>query len=216
MRALATICLILVAASAWSQDYRLPFDGRWFVMQGGDMLNVNAHMAVPAQWYGIDFAKVGGSDRRSLVESRGTAREDFYSWGEAVLSPVDGEVIAAIDAFPDNPLGTKDPKNPAGNYVQIRVANDRFVFIAHLQRNSVTVRAGHRVVRGDPIGKCGNSGNSGNSDFPHVHMHVQDSETLNAGTGQNVVFSGIDVEMASKQFRNVQWPLIRGLFVSNP
>jgi hypothetical protein len=212
VKVFATIVLFAVATSAWSQDYRLPFKGRWFVMQGGDTLNVNAHMEVTAQWYAIDFAKVGGADRRSLTKSSGTTAEDFYSWGEPVLSPVDGEVVAAVDTFPDNPLGAKDLRNPAGNYVEIRVASDRYVFLAHLQHRSIVVHPGQSVTRGETLGKCGNSGNT---DFPHVHMHVQDAQALNTGTGQNVEFSEIDVEMTGKQFRNVQWPLTRGLFVTN-
>ena len=36
-----------------------------------------------------------------------------------------------------------------------------------------------------------------------------------AGTGQNIVFTGMNVEMTGKQFRKVDWPVIRGLFVWN-
>ena len=212
MRAAVPLFLLALATNAWSQDYRLPFSGRWFVMQGGDTLNVNAHMSVPAQWYGIDFAKVGGPSQRSLTKSSGSTPEDFYSWGEAVLSPVDGKVVAATDAFLDNPIGVKDPAHPLGNYVEIRAAGDRYVFLAHMQRHSVLVLPGQRVERGDVLGKCGNSGNT---DFPHIHMHVQNTEAFDTGTGQNIVFSDIDVELSGKQFQNVQWPLIRGLFVSN-
>ena len=69
---------------------------------------------------------------------------------------------------------------------------------------------GDQVAVGQPLGRCGNSGTS---DFPHVHVHVQD--TLGPGaTGLNPVFQGIDVELTGKRFRNVNWPLIRGLFVT--
>ena len=212
MRTLAAITALLAATSAGAQEYRLPFNGRWFVAQGGDTLNVNAHMAVRGQWYGIDFMKVGGPSGGSLVKSTGSTVEDFYSWGEPVLSPVDGEVVAAVDAFPDNPLGVMDAQHPLGNHVEIRSATNRFVFLAHLQHHSVAVRPSERVARGDVLGKCGNSGHT---TAPHIHMHVQDAEAFGAGTGQNVEFSGIDVDMSGKKLRNVQWPLIRGLFVSN-
>jgi len=212
MKTLAAITLLLAATAAWSQEYRLPFGGRWFVYQGGDTLNVNAHMAVRGQWYGIDFMKVGGAGGGSLTKSTGTTLDDFFSWGEPVLSPVDGEVVAAADAFPDNPVGVMDPKHPLGNYVEIRAAADRFVFLAHMQRHSIAVRPGHHVARGDVVGRCGNSGNTS---APHIHMHVQDAEEFGAGTGQNVEFSGIDVALAGKPFHDVRWPLIRGLFVSN-
>ena len=101
------------ALGAQAQEYHLPFAGRWFVMQGGDTPNVNNHMSVRAQWYAVDFAKVGGPNERELSKSTGSTIEDFYSWGELVLSPVDGDVKAAVDQFSDNPIGVKDTQNPS-------------------------------------------------------------------------------------------------------
>jgi len=192
------------------QEYHLPFTGRWFVVQGGDTPHVNHHMAVRAQWFAVDFIKVGGPSQRALYQGNRTALEDFYSWGESVLSPVEGTVEAAIDHFPDNPLGTKDPGHPAGNHVVIAAAPDRYVFIAHLQKGSVKVKRGEHVAVGQELGRCGNSGNS---DCPHIHMHVQDTPTLNQGQGQNMVFKGINVELTGQIFEGVDWPLIRGVFV---
>lgn len=211
-KGLAAGLLLCAAFAAGAQAYRLPFAGRWFVAQGGDTLNVNHHMALRAQWYGIDFMKTGGPDQRSLARGNGAAVEEYFSWDAPVLSPVAGEVVAVVDALPDNPIGTKDPGNPAGNHVVIRVAADRYVFLAHLRRKSTVVEPGQRVIPGQQIGRCGNSGNS---DAPHIHMHVQDTARLNMGAGRNMIFSGIDVEMTGKAFRAVDWPLIRGLFVSN-
>ena|ERR1035437_8617246 len=209
----AKLLLFLAAFSAQAQEYRLPFNGRWFVMQGGDTPNVNQHTSVRAQWFGLDFAKVGGPSRRELTRTASPSRpEDFYSWGELVLASADGDVAAVIDALPDNPLGVRAPDHPAGNHVVIAAAPGRFVFLAHFQRGTISVRAGQRVKRGQVLGKCGNSGNS---DFPHIHMHVQDTPTLNDGLGQNIIFGNIDVELTGKLFENVTWPLIRGLFVAN-
>jgi hypothetical protein len=199
-----------MAVSCGAQELHLPFHGRWFVMQGGDTINVNQHMAVDAQWYGLDFMKVGGPSQRALTAAEKPAASDYYSWGEEVVSPAAGTVKSVVDGLPDNPLGTKDPKNPAGNHVVIEAAKDRFVFVAHLQKGSVRVKAGQKLAVGDPLGLCGNSGNS---DAPHVHLHVQDTPTLNRGNGQNPVFTGINVELTGKVFRKVDWPLIRGLFV---
>ena len=72
------------------------------------------------------------------------------------------------------------------------------------------MKTGDHVTRGQFLGRCGNSGNS---DFPHIHLHVQDQPTLNMGNGINPVFSDINVELNGKLFENVAWPLIRGLFV---
>ena len=175
-------------------------------------MNVNEHMRVPAQWYGTDFAKVGGPNLRALVKSTGSSVGDFYSWDEPVLSPVDGDVVAVVSDLPDNELGAKDQSNPAGNHVVIKAAKNRYAYIAHFKRGSITVKPGQHVSSGQLIGNCGNSGNS---DFPHIHMHVQDTPTFNKGTGQNIEFSRISVELSGKQFDNVTWPLVRGVFVSN-
>lgn len=209
MKTIIAAGLMLFALQVHAQDFSLPFNGRWFVMQGGDTLNVNQHMTVRAQWYGLDFMKVGGTSQRALSGADQPAMSDFYSWGERVLSPVDGTVESIVDGLPDNPLGTKDPKNPAGNHVVI-AAGGRYIFIAHLQKASVKVKPGQKISAGDLLGLCGNSGNS---DAPHVHMHVQDTPTLNQGEGQNVTFKRINVELSGKIHQHVDWPLIRGLFV---
>ncbi|MGA9451230.1 MAG: M23 family metallopeptidase [Verrucomicrobiia bacterium] len=192
--------------------YHLPFAGRWFVAHAGDTLNVNHHMRARAQRYGIDFMKVGGSSSRRLFKSDGKTIEDFYSWGESVFAPVSGKLEAAIDGLPDNPIGIFDKQNTCGNYVVIRTKAGKFAFIAHLQNGSVNVKCGDDVKAGQPIGKCGNSGNS---NAPHIHLHTQDTPAFNKGTGQNMVFGGINVELTGKIFENVDWPLIRGLFVWN-
>jgi len=194
-----------------SERLSLPFRGRWFVMQGGDTPNVNQHMSVRAQWFGVDFARVDGPSGRALSPGEPRRSEDFYSWNEPVLSPAEGTIVALDDRQPDNPLGVKDPIHPAGNHVVIQTAPDRFVFVAHLRSGSVEVAAGRKVRRGDRLGRCGNSGNS---DFPHIHVHVQDSRTLDEGNGINPLFEHADVELTGKIFADVTWPMIRGLFVS--
>jgi hypothetical protein len=207
-----SLLLLALTTNVFSQELHLPFSGRWFVMAGGDTLNVNHHMSVRAQWYAIDFMKVGGADGRSLNKSDGKMLEDYYSWGEPVLSPVDGVIETVIDEFPDNLLGVRDTKNVGGNYVVIKVATDRYVFLCHFQKGSISVKSGEHVKVGQTIGKCGNSGNTYE---PHIHMHMQDAPTFGGGTGQNLIFKSIDVELTGKKFTNVDWPMICGLFVSN-
>ena len=206
----AVLGLLVLSLHVQAIELRLPFNGRWFVAQGGDTLNVNDHMKVRAQWYGIDFMKTGGPNQRSLAKTTGTAVEDFYSWGAEVLSPVAGEIVSTIDSFPDNPLGTKDTKNPAGNHVIIKADEHTFVFLAHMQKGSIKVKTGDHVDAGQVLGLCGNSGNT---TAPHIHMHIQEAPTFNEGAGQNPIFHAIDVDLTGKHFAQVDWPVIRGLFV---
>ncbi len=205
------LIMLLTAITASAAEFHLPFNGRWFVAQGGDTPNVNHHMLARAQAYGVDLARVGGPAERALARGDGSRLEDFYSWQQPVLAPVDGVATIIVDSYPDNPLGTRDEKHPFGNVVVIRTSDNRYVFLAHLANGSIKIKSGDRLRSGELVGLCGNSGNS---DFPHIHMHVQDSLGSDA-TGLNVVFSHIDVELSGKKFSDVEWPLIRGLFVSN-
>ena len=201
---------LLLLPKAYAQPLRPPFDGQWFVVQAGDTPNVNHHMTQTAQQFGIDFAKLGGDDSRELARPNASRLEDYYSWSAPVLAPHDGEVVGVVNNLPDNPLGTKDPDNPAGNYVSIRIAPDRYIFLAHLKHMTVIVKRGDRVTAGQFLAQCGNSGNS---DYPHIHLHIQDQPGLFTGSGQNPIFGGVDIRLNGKLFLNVSWPLIRGLFI---
>ncbi len=52
------------------------------------------------------------------------------------------------------------------------IGGGRYVSMAHLQQNSVTVRVGDIVRRGQPLAAVGNNGHSNE---PHLHLQVQDS-----------------------------------------
>lgn len=213
MRNLALFVAIVgtMATSANAAEYRLPFEGRWFVMAGGDTLNVNHHMVEISQWFGVDLMKTGGPTNRSITKGSGQKLEDYYSWGQPVLSPVDGIVRKIHDGDPDNRIGASDKNNAFGNYVVIEASPKEFVYLAHFQKGSIAVKENEKIKAGKPLGKCGNSGNTSG---PHIHIHVQSQLKRYSGRGQNITFKGISVLLSGKQFDQVDWPLIKGLFVS--
>ena len=147
---------------------------------------------------------------RAVAKNGGKSLDDYYSWGQPVLSPANGVVRTVHDGDTDNPIGKRDKNNAFGNYVVIEAAPKEFVYLAHLQKGSVAVKEGQKVSAGQLLGKCGNSGNTSG---PHIHMHVQDQVKPYSGSGQNITFKGIFVLLSGKQFANVDWPLIKGLFV---
>lgn len=211
LKRVAVLLLAALALQAGAQELVLPLEGRWYVAQGGDTPNVNHRMALRAQWYGVDFAKAGGPHGRSLASTdKPSGLEQFYSWNQLVLSPVAGVVTAVQNGLPDNALGEKDLRNPAGNHVVIRTEADTYVFLAHLLQGSAGVRVGERIAPRQVIGRVGSSGNS---DFPHLHVHMQSSATPGEGHGLNLVFAAMEVELTGRTFEGVTWPLIRGLFV---
>jgi hypothetical protein len=142
--------------------------GTYLVAQGGSEPAANYHAQHPTQRYAVDLLKLNAAGMRA----RGLYPNDakaYAIFGDTVVSPCDGTVLAAIDAFPDAARISLDEKTPAGNHVTLR-CGDIDITLAHLQRGSVAVRAGAQVARGTPLGWVGNSGNSTE---PHLHVHAE-------------------------------------------
>lgn len=149
--------------SPGSVPLALPFAGAWTVSQG--FSGEHTHRGL---WrHALDFVVL--QDGKSFA-GRGSRLEDFYCYNQPVLSPVYGQVWQVIAHIVDNAPGSINVVDNWGNYVVIRMANGKFVLLAHLKPESVVVQAGAWVKPGDVLGMCGNSGRSPQ---PHIHMHVQ-------------------------------------------
>ncbi len=151
----------------------LPFSGKWSVYQAFD-----------DEWthkgeykYAYDFViKRNGK----TYQNEGKFLEDYYAFGESVLAPISGYVVALRDDLEDNFIGNVDRINNWGNYIIIKSLSGTFyVEISHLMKNSITVKVGDYVEMGQIIGKCGNSGYSPE---PHIHVQVQTTPYLGAKT----------------------------------
>jgi hypothetical protein len=157
------------------------------------------------QTYAIDLLHVPTGDGDLHVVGWPLTRpaQEYPGFGEAVLAPVDGEVVRAYDRARDHRarmswLGlaymltveallreVRGPKGILGNHVTIRADDRTYALVAHLRRGSVKVRVGERVRRGDEIAALGNSGNSSE---PHVHFQVMDHPSPIIAAGRPVVF----------------------------
>ena len=151
----------------------LPFSGKW-----------NVYQAFDDEWthkgeykYAYDFViKKNGK----TYQNEGKFLEDYYAFGEAVLSPISGYVVALRGDLVDNFIGNVDRINNWGNYIIIKSLNGNFyVEISHLMQNSLMVNIGDYVQMGQIIAKCGNSGYSPE---PHIHIQVQVSQILGSKT----------------------------------
>lgn len=168
-----------------SVEYRVPFEGVWFVAWGGRTELQNYHVVVPAQRHALDLlVRKDGTTHTG----DGTANEDYRAYGQLVVAPADGTVVTVVDGLPDQtPQIGRDPSNPAGNHVVIEVAEGEYVLIAHMQPGSIAVAEGDSVSSGQRIGLVGNSGNTTE---PHIHIHVQDQPTFGVGAiGIPITFS---------------------------
>jgi len=150
----------------------LPFSGKWQVYQAFD-----GEYTHKGKWrYAYDFVKEKDG---KMYANDGNFLEDYYAFGESVLSPVNGYVIALRHDLPDNPIGVVDRENNWGNYIIIQSDYGYFVEISHLMQNSIPVKIGDYVKVGDIVGKCGNSGYS---PMPHIHVQVQKYAVLGSET----------------------------------
>jgi murein DD-endopeptidase MepM/ murein hydrolase activator NlpD len=112
-----------------------------------------------------------------------------------VLAPADGRIVEVIDGYADNPPGTNSDH---ANHLVIDIGGGLFVSMAHLKRDSVTVRVGDVVRQGQPLAAVGNNGHSNE---PHLHLQVQDSPVGgDADRTYPMVFQDVDIT------RGVAWP----------
>ena len=148
---------------------RLPFNGDWFVYQGGRLGYQNPNAYRDAERYAVVFTVL--KDGRPF-SGDGSKNEQFYCYGQPVLAPADGTVVQVTDSYADNLPGRSEEVLPLGNRVVIAHGNHEFSLLTHLKQNSIKVRQGAKVKQGDVVGECGNSGISS---APHLEYRLQNS-----------------------------------------
>ncbi|EPH41666.1 M23 family metallopeptidase [Streptomyces aurantiacus] len=84
-----------------------------------------------------------------------------------------------------------------GNHIVLDLGEGVFAMYAHVQRGSLAVRAGDKVVAGQRLGGCGNSGNSTE---PHVHFQLMDGPDLETARGIPFRWRGVGVPANKEKF----------------
>jgi murein DD-endopeptidase MepM/ murein hydrolase activator NlpD len=153
---------------------RLPFDGYWRVTQAHSC-GTSHRAGGRGGEYAWDFIAAGTS-------GDGKKNRDSQTFGQPVLSPVDGRVIRVVNDVADNEglrefprrsllEGLQRPEWVFGNFVVLDIGDGAYLLLGHLQRGSIAVEPGQPVRAGTPIARCGNSGNTVVS---HLHVQVMD------------------------------------------
>ncbi|MDO4541085.1 MAG: M23 family metallopeptidase [Syntrophomonadaceae bacterium] len=175
-------------------NYALPFSGRWTVVNGGVDKQWSHSWSIPSQRYAYDFLILDpkGRSYRGPVTEPGS----YYCYGQDILAPADGEVVAVGKGHPDSHIAGRGRVDCAardirGNHIILRHHPQEYSLLAHLQPGSIAVSVGDRVRRGQKLARCGNSGNSSE---PHLHFQVQDGTSLFYSAGLPVRFEAITVE----------------------
>ena len=146
---------------------------------------------IPYQRFALDITVVDHSGRRAR-SLQSSSLEDYFAFGEPVLAPCNGRVVALTADLPDQPIGSADRENLAGNHVAIDCGGVT-VLLAHLQAGSLSAELGADLVAGQFLGRIGNSGNTSE---PHLHIHAVRGSTpaseqlLSIGEGVPIYFDG--------------------------
>lgn len=161
-------------------DLRFPLQGRnYLIVNGGYDRRINPHMktldqsvarfqAYRGNSYAIDIIQTDffGLRAKGLLPANPQA---YKIYGEPVFAPCDGQVISAVDGFPDMQIPAMDMVNRSGNHVILR-CDHVDILLAHFRLQSLGVKTDDQVKVGDRLAEVGNSGASGE---PHLHIHAQ-------------------------------------------
>jgi hypothetical protein len=219
---------IFVCPSIYEQKAALvlPFAGTCLVTEGHDFLTHHrrnfpfSHPLV--QQIGItannsrfayDFVLLDAD--LEMFKNTPQRNEDFFCWGKPALSPGDGIVAGMTSNMPDNAFYMPPSfnveahiRNPdaemmkhCGNYVVIDHGNNEFSLLAHLQKDSVHVKVGDKITKGEPIGLIGTSGDSFS---PHLHYQLQNGMGLLKPEGLPSKFDHFDllIGQVTKRIQN--------------
>ncbi len=151
----------------------VPVFGEWHVSQGHD--GSYTHRGA---WKDAWDLVILGADGKQF-KNKGENVEDYYCYNKPVMAPADGTVEAIVDDVEDNLIGDANLEHNWGNSIVIRHDHQLYSQISHLRRDSLKVKKGDTVKKGDIVASCGNSGRS---PYPHVHFQIQQTPFVGSKT----------------------------------
>lgn len=142
----------------------LPVMGLWRISQA--FFGQHTHKGPYA--YAFDFDVV--DEVGKTYQNEGTNVENYYCFNLPVLAPASGYVSDLLDGIEDNEISDVNLANNWGNSIVIKHAEGLFTKLSHLKKDSIIVKVGDFILKGQLIAKCGSSGRSPE---PHLHYQVQ-------------------------------------------
>lgn len=173
--------------------------GRWVAADGCCTAERHVRAVMPingkqviSQRFAIDFEILNDDDLIFVGDPRDV--NNYFSYGQEVISVAEGKVIAAADGFEDQIPGELPDvitlEEADGNHVVIDHGNGNFALYAHFIKGSVAVKEGDFVTRGQLLGLVGNSGNTS---APHLHIHMMAGTSTFGSNGLPYLFDGFEL-----------------------
>ncbi|WP_343186898.1 M23 family metallopeptidase [Anoxynatronum sibiricum] len=174
--------------------YDLPFEGAWTVVNGCFTEEFSHSWGIPTQRYAYDFLMLDQNGQSYSGDPKNV--ESYYCYAQTILAPADGEVVEVAAHEAETILLGKgrffnQASQIAGNYVVIKHGEAEYSTLAHLKKDSILVKVGATVLRGEKIAACGNTGNSTE---PHLHFQLQDGPSFYDSAGLPIRFSHVKLE----------------------
>ncbi|MFT4649706.1 MAG: hypothetical protein ACI87O_002176 [Planctomycetota bacterium] len=169
-------------------QFQLPVEGGpWRVLYGGGGGVHNPLALEPDRGHGLVLAREDSGSRWRVKDYDNSDATQSLSYGEAVLAPAGGRIVAAVGDRKDRSFQHRDKEATArGNHIVIEVAPGEFCILAHLQQGSLQVAEGDEVATGQILAKVGSSGRGVPLTEPHLDMHL--STLPGEGQGEGIPF----------------------------
>ena len=137
--------------------------------------------------FAIDFIRV---DSVGKYASKNTdSIQNWFGYQNAIIAVADGTVSSVLNDFKESATVSQHkspaPEQASGNYISMKIANGQYAFYEHLKPNSIRVKPGDKVKKGDVIAQLGFTGQSTG---PHLHFHLADRDNRLYAEGLPYVF----------------------------
>jgi len=151
----------------------LPVMGEWSISQAYN--GKHTHKGIYAFAFDFDIR-----DEKGLTyKADGSKLTDYYCYNLPVIAPANGYISDVRDGIKDNEINEVDLEQNWGNALVIKHAEGLYTKLSHLMLDSIQVKLGDFVYKGQLIARCGSSGRSPE---PHLHFQVQWLPFIGAGT----------------------------------